>query len=61
MLGVHDPEVFYGWPEHLQTLWLEHAANLWTGAYQPRPEGPQSAADARRIQQEGIERARRAS
>jgi hypothetical protein len=59
MLRIRDPEEFYRMPPHLQDLWIEHAANTWTGAYSATPKtAPQSAAEANRIVREGIERAR---
>lgn len=57
--GEADPAWFYALPTHLQDLWLEDAANNWTGAYVAKgTSAPQSASDAMKIQTEGIARAR---
>lgn len=34
LLHIRDPAEFYALPELVRALWLEHAANLFSGAYE---------------------------
>lgn len=49
LIGIRDPGEFWSLPDSARDLWLEHARNLFTGAYERRRKpkgGGQSAADA---------------
>lgn len=37
-LHLPDPAEFFALPEGVQQMWLEHAANEFSGAYLPEPK-----------------------
>jgi hypothetical protein len=60
MLGIAEPAAFYALPDATQDLWVDHARNLRSGAYETRKKAPpRTHAENMAAQREAIEAARK--
>lgn len=64
MLHIADPAAFYALPDATQDLWVDHARNLRSGAYDTRGkaggrQGGQTHGDAMAIQDAAMRAARK--
>lgn len=60
MIGITDPAAFYALPDTTQDLWVDHARNLRSGAYDTRGKRPaRSHADNMAAQDAALRTARK--